>query len=202
MKKLLLLFVVVVLLAGLGLAVELFAPRLVADAIEDHVRDQTEEGVGVSAEVGKFPVVTRLLVTGRVPRVSVTLDEVAGQELTFASVRLQLRGVELAREALIGGDVRVRGMRSGQATAMLDANALSQALGVPVRIEDERVLVEAAGTEVAVPLDFAGDTLTLPAGLPAVTLPDLLSCGEVSATVRPNRIRLTCTLDGVPPILT
>jgi len=200
MKKLLIGLLLVV--AVLALVIELVAPRLAASSIEDHVRAQTQGAAGVSADVGTFPVVTRLLATERVPRLGVTLDEVAGQQLTFASVRLELRGVQLDREALLAGDVRVRGMRGGQATATLDADALSRALGAPVRIEGERVFVEAAGTEVEVPLDVGGDALTLPAGLPAITLPDVVPCTDTATTVQDGRIHLSCTLDDIPFILT
>lgn len=199
MKKLLIGLVVLVGVAAL--VVELIAPQLAASSIEDHVRTQTDDVVGVSAEVGSFPVVTRLLATGRVQRLAVALDEVAAQQLTFASVHLELHGVELDRDALLNGDVRVRGMRGGQATAVLDGNALTEALGVPVRVEDDRVFVEVAGTEVQVPLESQGRTLALPPGLPDITLPDLLSCTDVRTALEDGRVQLSCTLEEVPFIL-
>lgn len=200
MKKLLIGLLLVV--AVLALAIELIAPRLAASSIEDHVRAQTEGAAGVSADVGTFPVVTRLLATERVRRLGVTFDELAGQQLTFASVRLELRGVQLDREALLAGDVRVRGMQGGQATATLDADALSQGVGAPVRIEGERVFVEVAGTEVEVPTVIQGRALALPAGLPAITLPDLVPCTDIAAAAQDGRIQLSCTLDDVPHVLT
>lgn len=199
MKKLLIGLVLLVALAALG--VELVAPQLAASSIEDHVRAQTEGAVGVSADVGPFPVVTRLLATERVQRLGVTLDEVAAQQLTFASVRLELRGVELDRNELLNGNVRVRGMQDGQATAVLDTNALTDALGVPVRIEDGRLVAEVAGTEIAVPLESQGRTLGLPSGLPDIALPDLVTCTDVSTVVEDDRIELSCTLQEIPSIL-
>lgn len=197
MKKLLIGLVLLLALAALG--VELIAPQLAASSIEDHVRTQTEGVVGVSADVGPFPVVTRLLATERVGRLGVTLDEVAAQQLTFTSVRLELTGVELDRNELLDGNVRVRGMQGGQATAVLDVNALTDALGVPVRVEDGRLFTEVAGTEVEVPLDEGG-ALSLP-GLSAIALPDLVSCTDVTAVVEDDRVQLSCTLHDIPFVL-
>lgn len=197
MKKLLTGVVLLLVLAALG--VELVAPQLAASSIEDHVRAQTEGVVGVSADVGPFPVVTRLLATGRVQRLRVTLDEVAAQQLTFTSVRLELAGVELDRNELANGNVRVRGMQGGQATAVLDVDALADALGVPVRVEDDRLFAEVAGTEIEVPLGQA-NTRALP-GLPDIALPDLVSCTDVTTVVEDDRVQLSCTLQDVPIIL-
>lgn len=197
MKKLLIGLVLLLALAGLG--VELVAPQLAASSIEDHVSAQTEGVVGVSADVGPFPVVTRLLVTERVGRLGVTLDEVAAQQLTFTSVRLELTGVELDRNELVAGNVRVRGMQGGQATAVLDVNALSDTLGIPVRVEDDRLFTEVAGTEVEVPLGEGG-ALSLP-GLSAIALPDLVSCTDVTTVVEDDRVQLSCTLHDIPSIL-
>lgn len=200
MKKLFVGLVLLVVL--LALAVELVAPQLAASSIEDHVRSQTEGVVGVSADVGPFPVVTRLLATERVQRLSVTLDEVAAQQLTFTSVQLELRGVELDRNELLDGNVRVRGMQGGRATAHLDGNALTEALGVPVRVEDDRLFTEVAGQEIEVPLATQDGELALPAELPDIVLPDLVTCTDVTTAVEDDRIELSCTLQDVPFILT
>lgn len=199
MKKLLV--GLVLLVALLALVVELVAPQLAASSIEDHVRNQTEGVVGVSAEVGPFPVVTRLLATERVQRLAVTLDEVAAQQLTFSSVRIELRGVELDRNELLDGNVRVRGMQGGQATATVDANALTEALGVPVRVEDDQLFVEVAGTEIEVPVGTEGDPLGIPAGLSDIALPDVVSCTDVTTAVANGRVELSCALQDVPSIL-
>lgn len=200
MKKLLIGLLVLVVFGAVG--IELVAPQLAAAKIEDNVRGQTS-GVGeVSADVGTFPVVTRLLATEEVPRVGLTLEEVAAQQLSFASVRFELRGVRLDRDALLGGDVRVRSMRGGQVTATLDLDDLSEALGVPVRVEDGNVIVTVAGADIEVPLALAGRQLSLPAGLGSVPLPDVVSCTAAETVVAEGRIEVSCALDDVPEILT
>lgn len=199
-KKLLVGLLLLVVVAAL--AVELVAPQLAASRIEEHVRGQTSGVVEVSADVGTFPVVSRLLLTERVSRLGVTLSEVAGQQLTFAAVRFDLHGVELDRNALLSGDVRVQGMRGGQATAVLDVNALSDAAGVPVRIEEGTLVAEVGGTRLELPLAVEGRALRLPGGLPAVALPDLVPCAPTETAVHGDRIELSCTLEEVPSILT
>lgn len=203
MGKLLVGFVVVV--SVLALVVELLAPTLVEDRIAAHVQERTEGAVGVSADVGTFPVVTRLLATERLPHVGVTLEEVAVQQLTFASVRLGLRGVELDRGALLSGEVRVRSVEAGELTAALDADALSSSLGLPVRVEGERLLVGPAGAEIEVPLDAVEGVLSLP-GLDVAAL-QLLDDRFLPCATPPvidlveDRVVVSCSLEGVPFVL-
>lgn len=192
---------IAVILALAALAVEVVAPRLAATAIEDHVRDRTTGVLGVSADVGPFPVVTRLLATDEVGRVTITLDEVAGQQLTFTWVALDLEGVRLDREALYGGDVLVRGIDRGRVTAAVDVNTLAEAIGVPVRVEGGTLVFEIAGADVPLPLAVEGRTLRLPPGLPTVVLPDAVPCAPTETAVRESRIELACTVERTPPIL-
>lgn len=195
MKKVL--FGLVVLLAVAALAVELVAPQLASARIEERVQEQTAGALDVSAQVGPFPVVTRLLATNKVPRLSVTIDEVVGQQLPVAAVRFELDGVTLDRDALLGGDVRVRDIDRGRVTAVLDPNALTDALGVPVRIEDGALVVEIAGTEQRLPLGSEGGAL--PAGLADLPLPDIVPCAPDETATSGDRIELSCTFD-VPPV--
>lgn len=199
MRKLVLGLVVLLLLAVLG--VELVAPRLAADAIEEHVRERTDGLVGVSAEVGTFPVVARLLATRKVSRLDVSLDEVAGQQLSFAEVRFALEGVTLDRDALLGGAVRVHDVDGGRVTAVIDVNAIAEALGVPVRLEGDTLVAEVAGSRIEVPLALEGRGLRLPAGLPPLALPELVPCAPTETEVREDRIELSCEVTGVPVIL-
>lgn len=196
MKKVL--FGLVVLLAVAALAVELVAPQLASARIEERVQEQTAGVVGVSAHVGPFPVVSRLLATNEVARMSVTIDEIVGQQLPVAAVRFELEGVTLDRDALLSGEVRVREIDRGRVTAVLDPNVLTDALGVPVRIEDGALVVGIAGTEQRLPLALEGRALRLPAGLPDLVLPDILPCAPDETATSGDRIELSCTID-VPP---
>ncbi|HVL98128.1 MAG TPA: LmeA family phospholipid-binding protein [Egibacteraceae bacterium] len=190
------------LLAVVALAIEVVAPQLAEARIEEHVQARTEGAVGVSADVGTFPVVTRLLATERLPRLAVTLDEVAGQQLTFTSVRFELRGVSLDRDALLAGNVRVRGMQSGHVTVTADAAALQEAIGAPVRLEGGSVIADVAGRQVQLPLALEGGALRLPGGLPTLALPDVVPCTTADTAVLDGRIELSCALEEVPLILT
>lgn len=198
MKKLLV--GLLVLTAVLALAVELVAPVLAGNRIEEQVREQTQEAAGVDADVGTFPVVTRLLATERVQRVTVTLEEVAHQQITFATVRYELRGLRLDRDALLRGDVRVTGMEGGEVTAEIEPGALTDALGVPVEITDGRL--SAAGVDAEVGPEVQGRSLVLPTGgLPGVDLPeDLIPC-QPEPSINEDRVRVSCALQDVPFIL-
>lgn len=169
MKKVL--FGLVVLLAVAALVVELVAPQVASTRIEERVQAQTADVLGVSAKVGPFPVVTRLLATNKVPSLRITIDEIVGQQLPVAAVRFELEGVTLDRDALLSGEVRVRDIDRGRVTAVLDPN-VADALGVQ------------GGA--------------LPAGLPDIALPGILPCTPRETATRGDRIELSCAID-VPP---
>lgn len=198
MKKLLVGFVILV--AVLAVVLELLAPVLAGLQIEEQVRERARDAAGVDAEVGTFPVVTRLLATQRVRRMAVTLDEVARQEVRFTAVRYELQGVRLDREALLRGDVRVTAIRGGQVTAEVTPGALTEALGVPVDVQDG--LLSAAGIDAGVVPQVQGRSLVLPAGgLPGIPLPeDLIPC-QAEARVEDDSVQVTCALQDVPFIL-
>lgn len=201
MRKLLLALLVLVVL--LTVAVELLAPPLVEDRIAAHVRDRTAGVVGVEADVGPFPVVARLLATERIGRVGLTLEDVGGLQVEFATVRFGLRDVVLDRAALLDGDVRVRGVGAGEVTATIDTAALADTLGVPVRIESGQLVVGSA--EVPVPIDVVGDALALPgADVPAIDLVDdtFFPCAAPpTAELAEGRVVLTCVVETVPLVL-
>lgn len=194
------LLVVIVLLAA---AVELLAPPVIEDRIEAHVRERSAGTVGVSADVGPFPVVTRLLATEKVGRLGVTLDEVAGVDVSFASVRFGLRGVALDRAALLNGNIRVRSIDAGEVTATIDVAVLSDRLGVPLRVEGDQLVVGAA--EIPVPIDVVSGLLTLPGadvgGLELIDERYLPCAAPPTAELGEGRVLLSCTLEGVPLVL-
>lgn len=182
MKKLMV-FLLILILAGM-VAVELIAPRLVEARIEDKVGEETSGTAGVGADIDSFPFVTRLVTTGKVEHLSVTLEEVAQYELPLASVRFDADGVKLDRSALYERNVRVRDIESVTVTAEVAEGALSDVLGAVTDLTG----VE-AGDGV---LNIAGSTVPLPE--------DILPC---SPSVRQAEagITLSCTMETLPPLL-
>lgn len=202
MRKLLLV-VGLVLLAAVG-AAEALAPPFVEARVEDQVRERTRGVTGVRADVGSFPLVTRVLLTGEVSSLTVHLEEVARQRLRVVDVAVSMRGIALDRGALLGGEVEVTGIDRGALTASIPEEALASALGVPVTLGPDQVSATAGGQEVTADLTVEGTDLVLAgaAGLDArVALPaDILPCTP-DVDVTADAVELSCLFEEVPDVL-
>lgn len=179
-----LLTVLVLAVVALGATAEWAAPRLVADRVEQRVNDNLGGAASVEADAGTFPFVPRLVADNRVRRVTVTLDELAGQELTFGSVAVELHGIALDREQLFSGDVEVTAIDSGTAIVTVDDSALD-ALGqfLPGDVDPSQ-LATGQGLE----------SLSLP-------LPDRLIPCAPQARDADEGLRLSCEFQQVPSVL-
>lgn len=164
-------------------------------------------GSVVTASVGGFPFVPPLLLGGKVSQVGVHLENVAAGAVTFATVDLELRGVELDRNRLITSrKVRILDIASGTIDVVLTQQALSDALRVPVTIADGAVSVTVLQKAFAVTPSISADgklTLTGAAGR-TLTLaipkhPYVPCLGEI--TVLAGRLRLSCEITNVPAAL-
>jgi len=183
MRKLL---IAAIVLGGLWLVGEMAAVPFAERQIEQRVAERNREAATVRADIDSFPLVSRLLFTGRVNEVDVTLDRVVRRRLTFAEVRFELAGLDVDRAALIRGDARVTAIDRGTISATIDAGALSAILG--------RVL-EAVGANVRV----SGRTLLV--GPASFQIPsDLMPC-EPEARVEGEQVIVSCTIDEFPEAL-
>lgn len=120
-----LLGVVVLAVVAVAVVAEWGAPRLVADRVEQRVNSNLGGVAAIEADAGRFPFVPRLLADNRVARITMSLEEIAGQEVTFGSVAVELRGIVLDRERLLAGEVEVTAIDSGTATVIVDEGALA-----------------------------------------------------------------------------
>ena len=199
-----LVLVVVVLGLFAAAAAEIITPPVVEEAIEERVNDRVPDATAVEAEVDSFPFVARLLATGRVEKLTVDLAGVERQLLEFALIRVEADGIRLNRSALTGGEVQVRSIDRGTITAEITAGAISDVLGVPVRLTPGRATATVAGAEVTAEVTVAAGVLRLAAGSvsASVTLPrdDLFPC-DLSGQVLTGRALLRCTITDVPPVL-
>lgn len=190
---------------ALAALVELAAPSFLEARIEERVRERTRDVAVVDAEVGSFPVVTRLLATGRIRRMTLTLDQLVRQRLTFATVRLSFEGLELDRSALLEHQqVELRDIETGMLTAELTAEALSDLVGVPVELRSGQVSFEVAGTTLTAQPEIRGRTLRLAGRRVAalsVTLPQEFASCTPSLEVRLGRMVLSCRLEELPSLL-
>jgi hypothetical protein len=175
-RKLLILLVAVWLLA------ELVAIPLAGQTIEREVVARDRGAAEVHASVGSFPILARLALTGRVKRVTVVLDRVAQQRLTFAELRFDVRGVLVDRADLIARKFTVRDIDDGTVTGTINLSDISPLAG-----------------RIASRVNVTGHTLSL-GGLSYALNADLFPCSP-EATVAGDSVTLSCTFTEVPDVL-
>jgi hypothetical protein len=172
----------IIALAGLWVAGEIAVIPLAESRIEQEVANRTNDEAAVSANIDSFPLASRVLVTGEVRKLTVTLEEVARQALTFSEVRFEVFGIHVDRPAILRGQARVEDIDRGTVTATIELGALggiASLAGVDVRIE--------------------GRTLRA-AGVVAAIAEDLVPCPP-EARIEDDRVILSCSIDEVPDIL-
>lgn len=168
------------------LLVELAAVPLAEGRLEQQVADRVEGAADVRADINSFPLLMRIVLTSTVSEVTVTLERVARQQLTFAEVRFELEGIEVDRSAALRREPRVTAVDRGTITATIDAGALSPELSRIVPPAGQRVRVR-------------GRALLI--GPASVVIPsDLLPC-DPEARVEGDSVMVSCTIHEVPTAL-
>ena len=200
MRKVLAVCIVAVLLVSLDVA----ARSIAEQRIEQRARSEATGAAVVDARVGSFPFVPRLL-AGSVPTVELHLEQVPSRALTLTAVDVDLRGVEVDPGSVLSRPV-VRDLEQGTVSVELDGASLSRALRVPVSVRSGEVRVDVRGRSVPVRAEGGQGSLVLRArGLPPFSVPVARTrpwgCGAADVTVRDDRVRLACRVDGVPPVL-
>jgi hypothetical protein len=195
----------VVLVVGfVGLAELLLTPSL-----EEVVEQQVEAaGLGqrdVTVDLSGFPVVVRVAASGEVERAVVTLDEVSAEGIAFSTVRADVRGTEIARSALVDGEVTFESVRRVELSGTIPAAEITRLL--PAGVTDlvltpgSATVVVAGEQRTADVSATAGVLRVVPegAGPIEVALPsgELFPC-PLSGEVGNGVVRVSCTLDGVP----
>ncbi|MDP9019509.1 MAG: DUF2993 domain-containing protein [Actinomycetota bacterium] len=201
---------VVLLLAGLVAltAAEVLVPPRIEQGVEERVASQVPEATSVDATVRSFPVVPRVLATGGIEHLVVTLADVARPEVRIDSVRIDVWGIDVSRRALLDGEVDFQHIDRGALTATITEEDLEETL--PGNVADLRLLPGRA--EVTVAGQAAGSDVTVRDGrvvfdlgaLPdaGVALPgqEFFPCLLQGEAVH-GALRLSCSLDEVPPYL-
>lgn len=159
-----------------------------------------------TARIESFPFLGRLLTAGQVSHVEVSAAGVTVQGVTFARVGVDLRDVTFDRHRLLSDrKVVVSSLQRGTATAELTADELSKRLGVDVTLLAGKAQVRVAGELVTATASVQDNVLHLSVSglsVPALSIPKLplVPC-VADAVILPGRIRLSCTVDQVPPEL-
>ncbi|HUP71194.1 MAG TPA: DUF2993 domain-containing protein [Acidimicrobiales bacterium] len=202
MRKLIAISVLLTVLGVVDQGARVFAEN----KLEEKARAEARGAASVSARISSFPFLGRLLVSGSVPTVEVRAEKTALSDLLSASVAVDMQGVQLERDALFSGKVRLRGIDAGTITVELDAAGLGRVLKLPVQIAGDEVRLTVAGRTVAARAAMDAGALVLEvAGLRTFRVPiarnGLVNCTAANAEIRGDTIRLTCQVDEVPPAL-
>ena len=172
----------IVLLAVLWLLGELAVVPIAEGRIEQRVAELNRDAANVNADIDSFPLVSRLVFTGRVNEVTLTLERVARARLEFAEIRFALSGIEVDRATLLQRQPRVTAIDHGTITAVIDAGVLgnvASALRLNPRISGRNLVVG--------PLSFP---------IPS----DLVPC-QPEVRVDESDVIVSCTIDEVPQVL-
>jgi hypothetical protein len=183
MRKLL---IVLVALATLWVVAEIAViPAMAESEVEKQVSRRTQDVAEVEADIDSFPLATGVLLTGRIREATITLGRAVRQNVTYATVRFEMSGIQLDRATLFN-DPRITAIDHGTVVAEIDLNSLSPLLG---RIS-ERI-----GADV----EISGGSFSV-GGFSAQFAQDFLPC-EPDGRVEGGRVILSCTIDDVPEIL-
>ena len=201
MRKLVLL----VLLLGVAGGGDWYAKSEAERRIEHRIDAEVPGDQQSDVDIDSFPFLGRLFASGDAGDLTASMDLIRIEGFRFTNVRAEMKGVEVDRDLLTRKQVAVTGFDSGVITADLTTDVISESLGVPVRIRAGTVEATIAGQTVRAQVSVRANVLQLTvAPLPPVsfTIPTspLVPCAS-DATVVDDRIRVTCTLDSVPPAL-
>ncbi len=185
--------------AARGVAEDQLRQRVIS-----RVQTATSGSAGpVSASISSFPFLGRLLVSGEISQVDVSVHDVTVRGVTFASAGVRLRSVHIDLDSLLDDRrVALESIDHGTAVVEIAGSEISRLLGVPVVLDADRARVRVGGALVDVSVRVEGSSLVVEAGgltLPAIEIPPLPLVACLSGTeILAGRVRLTCEVDQVP----
>lgn len=183
------------------------ARGFVEETVNTRAEAEAPPETSVSAAIGGFPFLPRLLLRGEVSRADIHIENIdANGVIVFAEVDIDLRGVHLDRGRLINDrKARISSIDHGTVRATITASALGAALRVPVEMAEGVITVTVLRQKVQVTPQVRNGRLTLTGSLGrafALTIPatDFVPCmGDVE--VEDGRMRVSCEIEEVPPAL-
>lgn len=183
------------------------AVRSVAEQqLRDRVAAAAKPAGPTSARIESFPFLGRLLTSGDVSRLEVSAADVTVQGLTLARVSVDLRDVTFDRSRMLSDrKVVLKSLGHGTAEADVTQAQLSERLGVPITLAPGRVQVRVAGQLVTARASVSENALHVTVvglSLPGLAIPKLplVPC-VADAVILAGRIRMTCSVDQIPPEL-
>ncbi|MGH9000608.1 MAG: LmeA family phospholipid-binding protein [Acidimicrobiia bacterium] len=217
MRKVKMLVLAALIVACLA-AGDVAARSWAVDELRDYAAAYYPPGTAAFASIDSFPFVGRLLVAGRVPEVSVSMEGLRYDPLVVRRLRLDLFDVDVDRAELTSGRVRLLDVGRGHVEALVDGASIARATGADLRFSNGRVEIhrQVEGVDVSATFEprITGDTLVLrptavdTAGVPldsfAITYPipgaALLPC-DAGAYPTEEGLVFECEIDDVPAAL-
>lgn len=206
MKKFLVLTAIVV---GLLSAGDFLVRQSVESRAADAARDRLP-GVGsVTTDIGSFPFVPRLLLTGDVTKFVLNIEDVRRDPLPLARLRVDVRDISISRDSLVKADqIHIKDVGSATITAAIDLETLqsfAETLGLTVTLDNGVLNLSALGTTAAATVKIDNGAVVVAAGtLPLLVLPlpnqDLMPC-SITAVVGIAGVELSCTTDHLPQVV-
>jgi hypothetical protein len=150
----------------------------------------------VSASVGGFPFLPRVVLASEVSSVGLHLENVQAEAIVFASIDIDLDGVHFDRGQLLNDrKARITSIDHGTVTATITDDALSTALGgVPVTMTPGVLTV--AGVRVTPTATRRG----LSVGAFAVPENKFVPCVSEVEVIE-GALVASCELENIPPAL-
>jgi hypothetical protein len=194
--------VLLAVIVGLLVIADLTARSVAEAELADRVRARVPEAERASVDIASFPFLGRLLASGNVGQLDARVSGITVRGLRFDFIAVELHGVRLDRDQLVGDRrVVVEGIERGEARAEVPQAALSDALGVPIMLEDGRASVEVLGRRVSASLAVEDGTLVV--GGVGLSLPGfdlvapLLPCVP-DLEILAGRVVLACDFTEIP----
>lgn len=196
------LVVTLVVLGGLAAVADVVAEGVAEGELEARLEAEIPQASSVSARISSFPFLGRLLASGRVAEVDARARGLEVRGLDLDVVAVDLDGVTLDKRLLWDDQrVAVTDIDRGRVRVEVTQAALSERLGVDVRLEAGRASVTIGGERVTAELAVRDGQLVVGGAgdsLPALDLVAPLVPCIANAAIAPGRVLLTCDFTEVP----
>lgn len=210
------LVITLVVLAAVLLVADVAAKAWAESKTRERAVAYYPPGAGGAASIRSFPFLVHLFAFGKVPEVTLTLDNLRPGAVVIRRLSINAHQVDLDRGELFNGRVRVLDVGRGRIEARVDGPSLARAVGVELRFSNGEVQIhrQVGGHDVFARVKasvqgnllrlepITGEGLTLPAGVVTYRMPgaELIPC-RADVRVVDDGLLASCTIDDVPPAL-
>jgi hypothetical protein len=192
---------VAIIVAGLAVA-DIWTRHKVQSVVADHI-DSQFPGSHATVAISSFPFVGRLITSGTVPKLTVDVNGVQVDGVTFGAIDLVVHQLKVDKSQLTSAKVVLESISSGSVTAQLPQASIDQKLGQDLSLGAGTVSLDGVTVTPVVTVSANEVNLGLP-GLPSVSVPipqlSLLPCVG-AAVIVPGALQVSCALTSLPPAL-